>query len=453
MEHFTVVDPRGSDREVARQMGYQMVDLIVDHLASLASQPVVSPRRLPEPPPPGGRPWPELLALLQQQVVPGAMQVAHPRFFGHMDSGPLFVSVLADFLAAALNQNMLHREVSPLASEMEEAVVQWLCRRADLEPEAGGTLVSGGFAANLTGVLLARQRTPERRLLLGSEQAHYSLAKIARLLGLEFEMLPVDDGFRLDPIALARRLKQLREPPLAVIATAGTTSTGSVDPLPEIALLCEQHGVWLHVDAAHGGGALFSLSARSRLVGIEQANSITIDPHKWLMQPKSMGAVLVQEPARLQETFSTAAPYLGKAGPVSLGQLTLQGTRRFDALRLWAAWQHLGDTGLASLVDRSLALTQYLADAVARHPEFEAACAPELNLFCFRLKGEDEKTEAARHRLVERGAGYLSLTTLQGRRWLRAVMLNPSTTPADVDAVLAALLAEEPQGPAGAPSK
>lgn len=444
MERFTVVDPRGSDREEARRMGYAMVDLIVDHLAGLAAQPVQSPRHLPEAPPPGGRPWPDLLALLQQQVVPGSMQVAHPRFFGHMDSGPLYVSVLADFLAAALNQNMLHREISPIASEMEEAVIQWLCRRADLEPGAGGTLVSGGFAANLTGIVLAQQKHPERRLLLASAQAHYSVQKAARLLGLPCETIPVDAHFRLDAAALARRLKDLPEPPLAVIATVGTTSTGSVDPLPEIALLCKQHGLWLHVDAAHGGGALFSPAARARLAGVEQADSLTIDPHKWLLQPKGIGAILTPEPARLQQAFATAAPYLGQGGPVSLGQLTLQGTRRWDSLRLWAAWQHLGDAGLAALVDRSLALTHYLTEAVARHPELEAAHTPDLNILCFRLRGADERTEAARARLVERGEGYLSLTALGGRRWLRAVLLNPSTTPADIDAVLAALLAQAP---------
>ncbi len=441
MDRFTVVDPRGQDRETARRMGYAVVDLIVDHLAGLAERPVFSPHRLPAAPPLAGRPWPEVLDLLRRQVLPGAMQVAHPRFFGHMDSGPLYVSVLADLVAAALNQNLLHREISPLATEMEEAVVEWLCRSAGLPPAAGGTLVSGGFAANLTAICLARHRHPERRLLLASAEAHYSVAKIARLLGLTAESVPVDQGFRLDAAALARRLKTLPEPPLAVIATAGTTSTGSVDPLPEIALLCQRSGTWLHVDAAHGGAALLCADARLRLTGIEQADSITIDPHKWLLQPKSMGVILVQEPERLAAAFATGAPYLSRGGPTSLGQLTLQGTRRWDALRLWLAWQHLGDAGLAAVVEHGLALTQYLAETVAHHPEFEAAHQPDLNLLCFRLKGADERTEAARERLVRSGAGYLSLTTLQGRRWLRAVMLNPSTTTADVDAVLAALLA------------
>ena len=441
MDRFTVVDPRGQDRETARRMGYAVVDLIVDHLAGLAERPVFSPHRLPAAPPLAGRPWPEVLDLLRRQVLPGAMQVAHPRFFGHMDSGPLYVSVLADLVAAALNQNLLHREISPLATEMEEAVVEWLCRSAGLPPAAGGTLVSGGFAANLTAICLARHRHPERRLLLASAEAHYSVAKIARLLGLTAESVPVDQGFRLDAAALARRLKTLPEPPLAVIATAGTTSTGSVDPQPEKAQLCQPSGTRLHVDSPHRRAALLCADARLRLTGIEQADSITIDPHKWLLQPKSMGVILVQEPERLAAAFAAGAPAPRRGGPPPPGPQPQQGPPPGDAPRRWVGWQHLGDAGLAAVVEHGLALTQYLAETVAHHSEFEAAHQPDLNLLCFRLKGADERTEAARERLVRSGAGYLSLTTLQGRRWLRAVMLNPSPTTADVDAVLAALLA------------
>lgn len=444
MDRFTIIDPRGHNREVARRMGYQVVDLVVDHLASLDEQPVLQTKNLPVAPPPIGRSWSELTDLLKHQIIPGAMQVAHPRFLGHMDSGPLWVSVLADFVTAALNQNMLVWELSPIATAMERAVVDWLIHLSGLPEESGGTLVSGGTAANLTGLLLAREATPARRLILTSEQAHYSVTKAARVLGLGAESVrsvPTDENFRMEPTALARLLQDLPVPPLAVVATAGTTSTGSVDSLAVIAKLCLEHGVWLHVDAAHGGAALLSPKARFRLDGIEKADSIALDPHKWMLQPKGIGAILVRDPSRLPQVFGTGAPYLArKNGPISQGQFTLQGSRRWDALRLWMAWQHLGEIGLAELIDQSLDRTAYLVDAVTHHSAFETAHVPDLNLFCFRLTGDDERTEAAQRRLTESGTGFLSLTTLRGRRWFRAVLLNPSITPVDIDRVLATLV-------------
>ncbi len=444
MDRISIIDPRGHNREVARRMGHQVVDLIVDHLASLDQQPVLQNRTLAGSPPPHGLAWPELAGILKDQIIPGAMQVAHPRFFGHMDSGPLWISVLADFLTAALNQNMLAWELSPLATAMERAVIDWLVRLSGLPEQAGGTLVSGGTAANLTGLLVAREHRPERRLILTSEQAHYSVAKAARVLGLGAEAVvavPVDEDFHMDPVVLARLVQELPEPPLAVVATAGTTSTGSVDPLSAIAEVCHKYDVWLHVDAAHGGGALLSARARYRLAGIAKADSVALDPHKWMLQPKGIGVILVRDPALLHHVFNTGAPYLARTnGPISQGQFTLQGSRRWDALRLWMAWQHLGETGLAELIDQSLERTAYLSEAVASHPEFETAHTPDLNLLCFRLTGDDERTEEAQRRLVESGIGFISLTTLRGRRWFRTVLLNPSITPADIDRVLAALV-------------
>jgi glutamate/tyrosine decarboxylase-like PLP-dependent enzyme len=438
-----IVDPRGRNRESARQMGYQIVDLVVDHLSHLDQQPVLQQRDLPAAPPQDGHSWREVLLLLQECIIPGAMQVAHPRFFGHMDSGPLFVSMLADFLTSALNQNMLLWELSPLATAMEQAVITWLCQLSGLPETAGGTLVSGGTAANLTGLLLARQNSPERRVILASDQVHYSVAKVARVLGLGIQnvlSVPTDSQFRLLPSALATLIERLPQPPLAMVATAGTTSTGSVDPLADIAAICHRYGVYLHVDAAHGGSALLSPTGREKLSGIDQADSIALDPHKWMLQPKSMGVLLVRNPLHLQQAFGTGAPYLARTGiPMSQGQFTLQGSRRWDALRLWVAWQYLGEEGFAALIDHTLRLTAYLAQKVGSHPQLEVAHDPDLNVLCFRLTGEDIRTEIAQKRLIETGIGFVSLTTLRDRRWFRTVLLNPSATEADIDTVLAAL--------------
>ncbi len=442
-----IVDPRGGNQERARQMGYQIVDLVVNHLSRIEQQPVFQQHLLPGVPPREGHSWQEVLELLQEHVIPGAMQVAHPRFFGHMDSGPLFVSVLADFLTSALNQNMLLWELSPLATEMERAVITWLCQLSGLPETAGGTLVSGGTAANLTGLLLARQTAPDRNIILASNQVHYSVTKVARILGLGTEnvlSVPTDNQFRLLPSALTELIEQLPQLPLAVVATAGTTSTGSVDPLESIAAICRHYGIHLHVDAAYGGSALLSPTARMKLSGIDLADSITLDPHKWMLQPKSIAAILVRSPHHLQKAFSTGAPYLARTGtPISLGQSTFQGSRRWDALRLWVAWQYLGEEGFASLIDHTLQLTAYLTQKVDSHPQLEAAHAPDLNVLCFRLLGEDSRTEIAQKLLVETGIGFVSLTTLHDRRWFRTVLLNPSITEADIDLVIATL-ADDP---------
>ncbi|MDA8344730.1 MAG: aminotransferase class V-fold PLP-dependent enzyme [Thermaerobacter sp.] len=433
-----IIDPEGRNQEEARRMAHAVVDLLVDHFASLAKRPLVEERNLPGPPPAGGRPWAQVLDLLKDDVLPGSMQPAHPGFIGHMDSGPLFLAVLGDLVAASLNQNLLHREMSPLASAMDEQLIGWLAAKAGLPTASEGTFVSGGTAANLTALALARTAHPERRMVIASQEAHYSIRKSLQVMGFAPEdlvALPVDGDFRMNPQALRAALRE-NPSALAVVATAGTTSTGSVDPLAPIGDLCREHGVWLHVDAAHGGAALFSPAARGRLRGIDQADSLVIDPHKWMLQPKSIGAVICRHAGLFGRTFGSDAPYLRQAGRPSLGQWTLQGTRRWDSLRLWLSWQYLGDEGFGEIVDRTLERTAYLRAAVDADPGLEAAHAPDLNILCFRPPVSDQEIEGVRANLVRSGAGFLSQTSLRGRRWLRAVLLNPSTTDGDLDRIL-----------------
>lgn len=461
-EKLVTINPDGSNEDMAKSMADDVVTAIIDHLSNLNRRRVLIPSdHQPEVSSPLS--WEETLSYIQD-VIAQSMQVAHPHFFGHMDSGPLFISVLADWVTSALNQNMLSYELSPLATKIEEEVIRWLCERCGYE-SGEGTLVSGGTMANFTGLLLALHQVTGGRfrqegiwalskkpVIFTSDQSHYSITKAAAGAGLgEKSVVKVqtDECFRMDVDALGRAIQQAKDDgklPLMVIATAGTTSTGSVDPLDEIATVCNEHKLWLHVDAAHGGGALFSDGARSKLVGIERADSITIDPHKWLMQPKGMGVCITSHDGLLSSLFQADAPYLQRGAirtPTSRGGMTFQGSRRFDALRLWVTRLYLGDDGIGELVDQGLRQVEMWQALLKERNCFALAHEPDLNLMCFRYRPggltDDELNrlnEQIQRELMLSGKGFVSITTLRGKRWLRSVFLNPSTAAKDMRVVM-----------------
>lgn len=465
-EKYLTIHPDGSNLSQAREMATDIMEMILQHFSGLEKREVMrSCMELPSVYPP--LTWEETVAYLHY-VLEVSMQVEHPRFFGHMDSGPLFVSVLADWVTSALNQNLLSSELSPLAVKIEEEVIEWLSEQCGYD-RGEGTLVSGGTMANFTALLLSSHQATQGRfrregvwafakrpILFTSDQAHYSLVKAAAGAGLgehSVVKVPSDEQFRMDVAALEPAIQQALSEgnmPLMVMATVGTTSTGSIDPLPEIAKICKKYSLWLHVDAAHGSGALFSPVARSKLIGLEHADSITIDPHKWLMQPKSMGVILTRHVGLLRTLFEADAPYLQrglKEVTASLGAMTFQGSRRFDALRLWITRLYLGDRGLADLIDLNLQQVALWQKLLSEHDCFELAHEPDLNLLCFRYVQEHRTdvdlsrlNEEIQQQLRHEGQGFVSITTLLGKRWLRSVFLNPATTEKDMRGVLSEIV-------------
>ncbi|WCK55315.1 aspartate aminotransferase family protein [Aneurinibacillus sp. Ricciae_BoGa-3] len=463
-EKIYTVGPSAMHVEAVRNMAHDVAELVVDHFSTLRNRPVFE-NTAPVDRPKKFSPlsWEQTLSELRR-VLQQSMQVAHPRFFGHMDSGPLYIAVLADWVTSALNQNMLSWELSPVATDIENEVIEWFCNVCGYE-DGEGTLVSGGTMANLTGLLLALQRATEGRyckegvwalrkrpVLFTSDQAHYSIAKAAASTGLGEQSvlkIPADQSFRMDVNQLEKAIRDaiaIDRIPIMVVATAGTTSTGSVDPLMNIADICRKYNIWLHVDAAHGGGALFSEKARPLLHGIEAADSITFDPHKWLMQPKGMGMIVTRHLNVLKQLFYSGAPYLTRqkeVQPESRGSMTLQGSRRFDALRLWITRKYLGDTGLAEIIDGTLRKVSDWAALLYDSGQFELAHKPDLNLLCFRYRPLnvdddrlDELNEWIQQQLMNSGVGFVSLTTLNGSRWMRSVFINPATTIDDMTEVM-----------------
>lgn len=409
-------------------------------------------------------------AVLQHSVV-----VSHPACAAHLHCPPLTAALAAEVLISATNQSLDSWDQGPAATMLEEQTVDWLCRLAGYDERADGVFTSGGTLSNLMGLLLARDHYARTRLnwriqtdglppeagrfrILCSEVAHFTVRQSAALLGLgDGAVVPVatDDRRRLCPQALDRRLAEIRAQdrlPIALVATAGTTDFGSIDPLPELSTRARAHGLWLHVDAAYGGALLLSSRHRERLAGIEEADSIAIDFHKLFYQPISCGAFLLRDGSRF-DLMRLHADYLNPAddeaaGIPNLVTKSLQTTRRFDALKLFISMHQLGRRAFADMLDYTIALATDVARLIAARPSLELAHQPELNAVVFRYlpghapAGTDRAAWAnrvnrgIRTALLRSGQAVLAQTRVAGLTYLKFTLLNPRATPAHIEGIL-----------------
>ena len=396
----------------------------------------------------------ELLKIVERDVVNQSNWLYHPRYMGHQVSAPLPAAAWTDAIIGALNQSVAVQEMSPAITMVEHRLVLWLSQLAGL-PNGTGTLTSGGTEANFTAMLAARAAvmpdawengvTGELPVILSGEHAHYAVTRAAAELGLGLKraILVKSKDYRMDVGDLRVKLDQLRAagtPIMAVTATAGSTPTGSFDDLNAIADLCDEHGIWLHVDGAHGASALFSSTRRGTVSGIERARSIAWDPHKVMLMPLSVGVLLVKNPADLDAAFQQKAPYLfhgQRTGRTwDQGARSFQCSRRADALKLWVAAQRYGTSAFGLLYDHLCDLTAYLHARLAQHPQFKAMHAPQSNILCFRLDGSDELNLRLRTEYNTRGTGWITTTVLEGVRVLRVTLMNPRTSREDLDAMV-----------------
>jgi L-2,4-diaminobutyrate decarboxylase len=421
-------------------------------------------RRFDEPLPREGRPLADVVDRLRRDVLSDANRLCHPRAMGHQVSAPLPAAVWTESVTAALNQSGAVWEMSPVGTIVEARVLRWMCDLAGLGGEAGGVFTSGGTEATFVALLAARAAVlpdawakgvgPEPPVVLHGEHAHYAVARAVGELGIGTDnavAIP-SRAFRMDVAALAAEIDRQRSRArkiLAVVATAGSTATGSFDDLDAIGRLCETHGLWLHVDGAHGASALFSDAHRHRLAGIERARSIAWDPHKMMLMPLCASVVLVRDERDLEAAFSQKAPYLFHGRGWDQGVRSFQCSRRTDAVKVWVALQRHGAAGIGALYDRLCETARALHEAVARRPELEALHEPESNILCFRWRGDGRldgaRLDALNLRLREgynrSGEGWITTTLVGGRRVLRCAVMNPRTTTADVERVLDGLAA------------
>ncbi len=373
-----------------------------------------------------------------------------PRYLGYLPSGGLYTSAVGDFLGSVLNPYSALESISPGAVAVERAVVEWLLHVVGLPMDGAGVLTSGGSLATLTAVVAARERAgvPSRDLARYSvyvgEHRHHSVDRALRFAGLSdcpVRVVPSDASYRMDVGLLHRAVRADRAAglvPWLVVPTAGTTSSGTVDPLADTVEVGRSHDMWVHVDAAYGGLFALADAARPCLAGLGDADSVVVDPHKSLFLPYGTGALLVRDPATLTSVFAHSADYLpDDTGSVSPADLGMELTRPFRALGLWLPLQLAGADAFAAALTEKLELAAHMHEFFAGHPAFEAGPRPDLTVVTFRAVGRHGDAEALNRRLADAlqrsSEVFLSPTRLDGRVTLRAAIGSIRTHRADVD--------------------
>lgn len=412
------------------------------------------------------RPLGDTLAVLDELedvYLRDAVYFHHPRYLAHLNCPVVIPAVLGEAVLSAVNSSLDTWDQSAGGTLIERKLIDWTAARIGLGPAADGVFTSGGTQSNLQALLLAREEAEPGReggdslgrlRVFASEVSHFSVRKSAKLLGLGPDAVvtvPVDHDKRMQTVALAHELERCRQDgliPMAVVATAGTTDFGSIDPLPEIAGLCAQYGVWMHVDAAYGCGLLASLKYRDRIDGIERADSVTVDYHKSFFQPVSSSAVLVRDAATLRHA-TYHAEYLNPRRMVreripNQVDKSLQTTRRFDALKLWMTLRTMGADGIGQLFDEVCDLAREGWKLLAADPRYDVVVEPSLSTLVFRYvpaavtdpAETDRANLYARKALFASGDAVVAGTKVGGRHYLKFTLLNPETQTADIAAVL-----------------
>ena len=443
-----------------RAFGHRVVDIIVDHLEALRDRPVSVQRSraelearlgtIPEAPSSPD----DVLTFVEREVLSAITRVDHPRFYAFVPAPSNYVGVMADALAAGFNVFAGHWLAASGAGAVELQTIDWLRRECGLPDGAGGLFVSGGSMANLTALATARHVAlggpDSSAVIYYSDQTHNSLAKSLRVLGFtanQLRLLPTDAALRLDLSALtaaiaADRARGLR--PFCVIGNAGTTNTGAVDPLDEMADICAREQLWFHVDGAYGAAAMLTGRGRAALRGLERVDSVTLDPHKWLFQPFECGCVLVRDVRHLRATFSVhpedQASYLEDVTRLVEKEVVfyehgVQLTRSFRALKLWMSLRVFGARAFRDAIDRGIRLAEEVEAVLRADPRLEVVTPAQLAVVTFAphrpdLSGEDRDVVVQRavERLIADGYAMVTSTILGGRTVLRLCLIHPGTT-------------------------
>ncbi|WP_353942723.1 lysine decarboxylase DesA [Streptomyces sp. HUAS MG91] len=395
---------------------------------------------------------------LEDVYLRDAVYFHHPRYLAHLNCPVVIPAVLGEAVLSAVNSSLDTWDQSAGGTLIERKLIDWTAARIGLGPAADGVFTSGGSQSNLQALLLAREESKTEDLarlrIFASEAGHFSVQKSAKLLGLPpgcVVTIPVDKDKRMRTLALAAELERCKADdlvPMAVVATAGTTDFGSIDPLPEIAELCAQYDTWMHVDAAYGCGLLASRTRRDRLDGIERADSVTVDYHKSFFQPVSSSAVLVRDGATLRHA-TYHAEYLNPRRTVAERipnqvDKSLQTTRRFDALKLWLTLRVMGADGIGGLFDEVCELAHQAWEVLAADPRYDVVVEPSLSTLVYRYVPAtvtdpaeiDRANLYARKALSASGDAVVAGTKTGGRQYLKFTLLNPETTLDDIKAVL-----------------
>lgn len=459
------------DHHTMRQIGYRVTDVVAEHISTLRSQPAQrslgrteADRLIGGPPPEHGHEFEVLLEFLRERVFPYHAREPHPRFMGYIPSSPTFPAIMGDWLATGYNFFAGVWSVAAGPNELELVVLDWFRRWLGMPSGAGGLLTSGGSAATLTAVVAARHAANpagdalSRLVLYTSDQAHSSIQRAAWIAGVpRGNVRAIETG-----ADYCMRVDALREcivadtdaglVPFMVAASAGTTNTGSVDPLGEIADICARARLWMHVDAAYGAFAALTPAGAHQLSGIERADSVTLDPHKWLFVPFECGCLLVRDPLALEHAFSVHPDYLGDVRPqeseVNFADLGEQLTRSSHALKVWLSVSYFGVEKIREAILSGVRRAEYAAALIAARDDFDILSPPQLGVVCFRAHPAGIDDPAALDalnarinvRVNETGRFLISSTRLRGRFSLRLCTQVHRMTPSDIDEIVAAIV-------------
>jgi glutamate/tyrosine decarboxylase-like PLP-dependent enzyme len=447
-----------------RSFGYRVIDMIVEHLEALPeknptrkSDRATLEKRLGGRPPKDGLDGLAALDLFERDVLSSMMHPDHPRYFAFVPGVGNFISAMADALASGFNIFAGTWLEGAGPTQVELVAIDWLRQACGLPETAGGTFVSGGSMANLTALAVARQvmlaGDMADAVVYGSDQTHSCIARGMRILGYKPEQLrsiPSDQGFRLDVPELKRAIEKDRAAglvPFCVTATAGTTNTGSIDPLEEIADLCAGEKLWFHIDGAYGAPAMLTEHGQNLLKGIERADTLVLDPHKWLFQPFEMGCLLVREASWMEKTFSQVPEYLEDAeaeeGEVNFWERGVQLTRKFRALKLWLSVQVFGWEAFSEAIQTGFRSAEFIQELVQDLPDWRVVTPAQLGIVTFRFTASnmddgqlDKLNRALVQDMISDGYAMISSTILHGRTVLRMCTINPRTTNDDLETTL-----------------
>ena len=465
------------DANEFRTIGHQVVDMLSEYLENIEGKPVfpdadpmlingLFAETLPENP----EPFEDVLQELQKQLFPYCTHVGHPGYMGLITPSPNPVGIIGDFICSALNQNLGVYSIGPSAVAMERQTVRWLTNLAGYGPRAGGNLTSGGMMANFIGLKLARDwasgdraqhdGVQHRCAVYGSEERHVSVDKAVDAIGVgrsAYRAIPTDAEFRVRLDALEASIARDKEDnvrPMCIVGMFGTTNTGAVDDIRALRAIADREGMWLHADAAYGGGMLLSHDFSLGDSGLALADSITIDPHKWFYAPLDAGAVLVKDEKRLTVSFGMKPAYLTDEmeGAEERYQYYVHGfeqSRRFRSLKVWMSFKRYGARQIGDWIDNNVRQARHLYSLVKDDPEFEAASNPPMSAICIRYVGAgaesvDEKRLHAEvaDRVEKSGKFWIGTTELKGRMWFRINPVNFRTREEHMEQLLELLRQE-----------
>ena len=427
-----------------REDGVAAVEWVASYLERLRDFPVlaqVEPGQLraslPASPPESAEPFDAILRDLDDVLLPAVTHWQSPRFFAYFVGTGSEPGILAELLAAGLNQVGILWRTSPVLQELEELACDWLRQLLGLPGAFVGHIEDSASTATLAALGAARAAAPARRVVYASEHAHSSVAKAARILELELRLVEVDEAYRLRP-----ELLELADA-CAVVATIGTTSSAAIDPVPPIADACEAAGTWLHIDAAYAGPAALCEELRPLFAGWERADSIVVNPHKWLATPMDCSILWTKRVETFRDAYSLVPEYLrASEDVVSLSELSVPLGRRFRALKLWAVLRCFGAEGLRVMIREHVRLAREFERWVEEEAGWEVCAPRHFSLVCFRRDGTDEDNEALLDRVNSSGEVFLSHTRLDDRFVLRLAIGNAGTTEDDVRLAWAVLRRE-----------